>query len=84
MIERLLSEVESGCCRIERDHEGNYQILPKQATRRWKLQQAGDRWLLIVGGVPQIHLHLPEAIAFLKRHCFKESNPKMESFPKCS
>ncbi|MEM9089316.1 MAG: hypothetical protein AAGC93_11290 [Cyanobacteria bacterium P01_F01_bin.53] len=34
----------------------------------WTLQQqAEDRWLLLVKGVPQISMQPPEAIAFLKR-----------------
>jgi hypothetical protein len=32
-----------------------------------ELREAGDRWLLLVGGVPQISLHAPEALAFLER-----------------
>jgi hypothetical protein len=31
------------------------------------LQQAGDRWLLLIGDVPQVNLPSPEAIAFLER-----------------
>lgn len=83
MMESLLSQADPECCRIERDYQGNCQILPKQSTGRWKLQQAGDRWLLIVGGVPQVNLHLPEAIAFLKRRCLSLSTRKEGSFPKC-
>jgi hypothetical protein len=54
-----------------------WQILPRQTTERserprrftaglpltsWKLQQIEDRWILIVGDVPQIRLHSKEAI----------------------
>ena len=83
MIQSLLNQADPECYRIECLSQGNCQILPKQSTGRWKLQQAGDRWLLIVGGVPQINLHPPEVIAFLKRRSLNESNRKMGSFPKC-
>lgn len=43
-----------------------WQILPRQTTERWKLQQIDDYWILIVGDVPQIRLHSQEAIAFLE------------------
>jgi len=45
---------------------GTWQILPQQKDERWKLHLEGDRWLLIVGNVPQISFHLHEAIAFLQ------------------
>lgn len=49
------------------DSQGNQQILPQNPVERWKLQQAEDKWLLLVGNVPQVNLHLTEAIAFLER-----------------
>ncbi len=49
------------------DNQGNKQILPQNPTDRWKLQQIGEKWLLLIGNVPQVNLHLPEAIAFLER-----------------
>ena len=72
MMESLLSQADPECCLIERDNQGNCQIVPKQSTERWKLQQAGDRWLLIVGGVPQVNLSQPEAIAFLEHRCLSQ------------
>jgi hypothetical protein len=51
----------------ERDPHNNWQILPKLRTTSWKLQQNGERWLLLVDGVAQVNLHPPEAIAFLER-----------------
>ena len=55
-------------CKSEDD--GNCQILPQQQNQRWKLQSKEDRWLLLVGDVPQISLHPDEAIAFLQRRFF--------------
>lgn len=49
------------------DNQGNQQILPQNPSDRWKLQQVEERWLLLIGNVPQVHLHLAEAIAFLER-----------------
>ncbi|NJO96843.1 MAG: hypothetical protein HC764_13120 [Pleurocapsa sp. CRU_1_2] len=37
-----------------------------QPDRKWKLQQDEDRWILIVGNIPQLRLHTSEAIAFLE------------------
>ncbi|HEY9794858.1 MAG TPA: hypothetical protein V6D30_04385 [Leptolyngbyaceae cyanobacterium] len=51
----------------ERDQHNNWQILPKLRTTSWKLQQNGERWLLLVDGVAQVNLHPPEAITFLER-----------------
>jgi hypothetical protein len=39
---------------------------PPQPNQRWILQQDEDRWILIVGNVPQIRLYTSEAIAFLE------------------
>lgn len=47
--------------------EGNWIVQPKDTTERWKLSQAGERWLLAVGGVAQICLTTEEALVFLKR-----------------
>ncbi|MGL5943765.1 MAG: hypothetical protein ACRC2S_26045 [Waterburya sp.] len=41
-------------------------ILPQQSNQRWNLQQNEDRWILIVGNVPQLRLYTSEAIAFLQ------------------
>ena len=49
------------------DAQGKCQILPQKTTERWKLQLAEDRWLLIVGDVPQILFHSVEAQVFLER-----------------
>lgn len=49
------------------DSQGNMQILPPHPSERWKLQQVGEQWLLLIGNVPQVNLHSAEAIAFLER-----------------
>ncbi len=67
MTERILSQASSWSFLCERDREGNWQILPHQKTERWFLQQVGDKWLLVVGNVPQVNLHPPEAMSFLER-----------------
>jgi len=54
---------------------GNWQILPRQKTQRWELQLVEDKWLLLVGAVPQVNLHPDEAIAFLKRLSAVVSHP---------
>lgn len=45
---------------------GTWQILPQQKNQRWKLQLEGERWLLIVGNIPQISFPPDEAIAVLE------------------
>jgi hypothetical protein len=67
MIKSLLSQAQIWGFLCQRDHSGNLQILPQQSDERWKLQQAEDRWLLLIDDVPQVNLPSPEAIAFLKR-----------------
>lgn len=62
------------------DLQGNSQILPPNPTERWKLQQVDDKWLLLVGNVPQVNLHPHEALAFLKRRvasCSSPENPRI-------
>ena len=51
--------------------QGLCQILPQQTTQRWKLQLAGERWLLVVSDVPQILCDSSEALVFLERRCPK-------------
>lgn len=41
-------------------------ILPRQPNQRWKLQQVENRWILILGDVPQLCLYVQEAITFLE------------------
>jgi hypothetical protein len=66
-MDNLLSLAEHWGFFVESDRNGNLLVLPQQPTESWKLQQTQERWLLIIGNVPQVKLHPDEAIAFLKR-----------------
>lgn len=66
MIENILSQANAWGFICHSESNGSWQILPQQKNERWKLQLEGDRWLLIVGNVPQISFYPHEAIAFLE------------------
>lgn len=66
MTENILSQANAWGFICHSEPNGSWQILPQQKNERWKLQLEGDRWLLIVGNVPQISFHPHEAIVFLK------------------
>jgi len=66
MIEEILSKAEAWNFVCQCDHHNKCQILPQQKTERWKLLLVADRWMLIVGDVPQINLRPEEALVFLK------------------
>lgn len=51
-------------CQIQESN--SWLILPQQPNQRWKLQQVENRWILILGDVPQLRLYAQEAIAFLE------------------
>jgi hypothetical protein len=65
--ETVFSQAKSLGFICQEDIQGNILILPREQTDQWKMQQIADRWLLIIKGVPQAHLHPSEAISFLKR-----------------
>ena len=67
MTTNVLNQAKEWGFVCERDRTGNWQIFPLQKTARWELRLVGERFLLLVGGVPQVNLHPPEAIAFLER-----------------
>jgi hypothetical protein len=67
MVQSVLDQALSYGCVCKCDLFGNCKILPPQKTARWELQQAKERWLLVVGGVAQVNLYPEEAEAFLKR-----------------
>lgn len=67
MVENVVGQALSWGFICESDQQGNMQIFPSVPTERWVLQEAEDRWLLLVGGVGQVNLHPSEAIAFLER-----------------
>jgi hypothetical protein len=67
MRETVIKQAKAWGFVCERDSVSTWQIFPQQPTERWTLKSVEDRWLLIVGDIPQIHLHPHEAIAFLER-----------------
>jgi hypothetical protein len=67
MNDRIFSQAHTWGFICDSDAVGNYQIFPQKTAERWKLQLAGERWLLIVGDVPQILFYPSEAVAFLER-----------------
>ena len=66
MTESVLSQASAWGFVCNCEPTGTWQIFPQQKNERWKLQLGGDRWLLIVGDVPQISFLSHEAIAFLE------------------
>jgi len=74
MVQSVLNQASSCGCVYKCDPFGNCKILPPQKTARWELQQIKDRWLLVIGGVPQANLYPEEAEAFLKRRCPRHLN----------
>lgn len=74
MTESLLSQARNWGFVCNCDEKGNWQILPKQPHERWKLQLVRDKWLLVVGDVPQISCWPEEAIAFLERRLSSYKN----------
>jgi hypothetical protein len=67
MNERILGQVQAWEFPYEQNSEGNWLIYPRKKTERWQLSQAGERWLLVVSGVPQINLTNEEVLVFLER-----------------
>ncbi|MGV2830792.1 hypothetical protein [Myxosarcina sp. GI1(2024)] len=57
----------------QRQSAKGWLILPQQANRRWKLQQDEERWILLMGDVPQLRLHTEEAILFLEARRLENS-----------
>lgn len=82
MKEIVLKQAKAWRFLCQEDSQGNWQILPQQPADRWELQQVEDRWLLLVGDVPQVNLHPHEVISFLeRRHSdFKRSSPFRGNF----
>jgi hypothetical protein len=67
MIETVLKQALVWGFVCEEDSQGNWQILPQKPTERWQVKRIRDRWLLLVGNVPQVNLHPDEVISFLER-----------------
>lgn len=74
MMVNLLRQAEVWGFLVESNRNSNWQVLPQQPTENWKLQQTEDRWLLIIGNVPQVKLHPNEAISFLNRRLPRQRN----------
>ncbi|OKH25152.1 hypothetical protein NIES593_05145 [Hydrococcus rivularis NIES-593] len=68
MSERILHQAQAWGFLCQRDGLGNWLIYPKKRTERWQLSQAqaGERWLLVVGGVPQMNMTTEEVLVFLE------------------
>ena len=67
MKEKVLKQAKAWGFICQKDIQEIWQILPQQPTERWKMKLVGDRWLLLIGNVPQINFYPHEAIAFLDR-----------------
>ena len=67
MNNRVLSQASTWGFVCHCDVQGKCQILPQKSTEKWILHLVGERWLLIVGDVPQMICYPSEAIAFLER-----------------
>ncbi len=76
MTENVVSQARDWGFICNCEPAGPWQIISQQKSQRWKLQSEGDRWLLIVGNIPQISFLPHEAIVFLelRRPCAKCSN----------
>lgn len=68
MQDSVLKQAKAWGFVCEEDHQGTWQISPQQIKERWRMRLVEDRWLLIVGDTPQVHLYSHEAITFLERH----------------
>lgn len=77
MTEMILSQAEKWGFICDDAIPGKWQIFPQQKTEKWKLQVVGDRWLLVVGEVPQMNLRPEETLAFLQRRRSNLKNLKV-------
>ena len=71
MSDLVISQAENWGFICQTQQSNRWQILPLEANQRWKLEKVEDRWILIVGDVPQLRLQTEEAIAFLENHRFQ-------------
>jgi hypothetical protein len=67
MTDRILDRAHAWGFVCDRSSNGNWSILPQGKAERWKLQMLEDRWLLMIGNVPQVSCRSEEVIAFLER-----------------
>jgi hypothetical protein len=66
MTEKILSQAIAWGFLCKIDWSGSWLIQPQHETCRWLLQQVGERWVLVVGNVPQINFWTEEALTFLE------------------
>lgn len=67
MLDPVVSQAITWGYICQRQESNSWLILPQKPDRRWKLQQVEERWILLVGDIPQLSLDTEEAIAFLER-----------------
>ncbi|NJK55051.1 MAG: hypothetical protein HC939_03280 [Pleurocapsa sp. SU_5_0] len=68
LLNSVISQAKEWGFICQYQESSSWLIFSLQPDRKWKLQQDEDRWILIVGNIPQLRLHTSEAIAFLKRY----------------
>lgn len=70
LLDPVVSQAKAWGFICQRQSEKGWLILPRQADRRWKLEQVEDRWILSIDNVPQLRLHTEDALSFLtnRRH----------------
>ena len=68
MLDPVVSQAQRWGFICQFQESNSWLIFPQQSNQRWKLQQVENRWILILGDVPQLRLHASEAIAFLEAH----------------
>jgi hypothetical protein len=73
LLDPVISKAQAWGFVCQRQSANGWLILPQQANRRWKLQQNEDRWILLMGDVPQLRLYTEEAIAFLETRRLENS-----------
>ncbi len=66
MLDPVISQAREWGFICQRQESNSWLILPQQSNQKWRLQQIAERWILIVGDVPQLRLYAEEAIAFLE------------------
>lgn len=66
LLNSVISQAKEWGFICQYQESNSWLIFSLQPDRKWKLQQDEDRWILIVGNIPQLRLHTSEAIAFLE------------------
>ncbi|MGJ3252673.1 MAG: hypothetical protein ACFE0J_16315 [Elainellaceae cyanobacterium] len=66
-MKQILHRFKAEGCVCQIDPTNRWRIYPPLKGETWKLQQDGDRWILLISQKPQISLTSNEAVAFVKR-----------------